>query len=83
MKIDYAVTFDCVTEKRKWRGKCRMCGKRLRRTFSSMKTVNPYNVGPDNMPKTRAEVHQDCIQDVDSQVARANSEGVLCGACEA
>lgn len=50
------IHFSEVTLRGEKRGKCVSCGKRRKRVKRVFQTINPFNKGPDGLPKTRERI---------------------------
>ena len=60
------ITFDEVNLYGEKTVKCAVCGKRIKRRRKFYQTLNPWNKGPDGLPKTRDDILTDLRQGRDA-----------------
>lgn len=72
-------TYEKITWPGTWRGKCRSCGKYVRRNRQFFQTQSPFNRDPETgLVKTKVQIQKEV-----REAARAWSESPpVCTACE-
>ncbi len=74
--------FEQVTRKRTVRLKCKSCGKTRTRTVSVTHTINPFNKNEEGFVRSPQEVQQCVSVELDVDVKKLLSDGIICGSCE-
>lgn len=75
------INFNEVKMSSSCQGKCTVCGRKRKRSFTVAHTVNPYNKKDDGTPKTREEVTADVSFRLSEKIAFMK-KNFICRTCQ-